>query len=231
MSGFPGGLMTVSVSGLTDVNQNLININRQLSNLFEQLAAIAIIPPGTASQAGTNIFTGSNTFKLPPEINAGSVGTGQVLPMGALSQQFSVAGVGNGADTTDDTLFSYTLPASSLDANGRSVEISAFGKFANNGNNKAVKLWFGSSLIFTSGVQTVANVGWWGRLTVTRTGAGAQIGWGAGGAGTVVFSVPVPLIGTETSSGAIVIKVTGASTTTGAAGDVVGNGLAVIYRN
>jgi hypothetical protein len=66
---------------------------------------------------------------------------------------------------------------------------------------------------------------------LNRTGASAQIGSGFGMAGSTPFPVPVPLIGTEVTTGAIVLKVTGASPTTGAANDVLGHGMSVFFVN
>ena len=181
--------------------------------------------------SSNNVWTGTNTFKPPPLINAGATSSTTFLPMGALSKQTSVSGIGNLADLTDDTLFTYTLPASCLDANNQGIVIEAFGSFAANGNNKTVKLWFGASMAFSSGVRTNNNVGWNARLILSRTGASAQIGTGFGMAGSTPFPVPVPLIGTEVTTGGIVLKVTGASPTTGAANDVVGHGMTVFFVN
>jgi len=215
----------VEVAGISDMLAGLMQIQRQLANITESLTNSYI------SLAGTNVFTGQATFTLPPNVGAGALGATTFQPMGLVSKQYSAAGVGNGADLTDDTLFSYTLPANAMDANGRTVIIDAFGKFAANGNNKTVKLWFGTSLVFSSGVLTNNNVGWAARLIVGRTGAATQIGQGTGMAGSTPFPVPIPPAGTETLSGAVVIKVTGASPTTGAASDVVGNGMLITFAD
>jgi hypothetical protein len=256
MSGFSP---STNVSGITDLNSLLSNLNKTLAQLLTQIQEVAVQgppgpagapgsagPPGPTGTPGTpgatgpagtintssnNTFTGNNTYLRPPIVNAGLVGTGTFLPMGVISNQFSVAGVGNGADTTDDTLFTYNLPANSLDAVGRSLDIEAFGSLANNAHNKTVKLFFGTSMVLSTGVITTANAGWRMRLTLTKTGSGAQIGTANGQTGSTVIAIPLPLIGSEADSGAIIIKVTGASPTTGAASDVVGNGMTVIYRN
>jgi hypothetical protein len=46
-------------------------------------------------------------------------GTGTLLAEGRLDRQLGNPIAGNRADTTDDVLASYTLPASSLDVSGR----------------------------------------------------------------------------------------------------------------
>lgn len=183
--------------------------------------------PTISSVTGTAAFVRANV----PTLTAGVTGSGTFSTMGALSKQFSAAGIGNGADATDDTLFTYTLPANSLDTTGRQIVIEAFGKFAANGNNKTVKLWFGTTMVFSSGVVTTNNLGWWAMVRLTKTGASTQIGIGFGAGGAAIWSVAVPMAGTETDTGAITIKVTGASPTTAAAADVVGNALTVTYAN
>lgn len=183
--------------------------------------------PTIGSVTGTGAFARANT----PSLTAGATGAGTFSPMGALSKQFSATGIGNAADLTDDTLFTYSLPANSLDVTGREIVVEAFGKFAANGNNKTVKLFFGTTMVFSSGVVTTNNLGWIARMTLTKTGASTQIGIGFGAGGTTVWSVALPMAGTETDTGAITIKVTGASPTTGAAADVVGNAFNVVYLN
>jgi hypothetical protein len=176
-----------------------------------------------------------------------ATGPGFVRTGGNASVQVSASGQGNGADTTDDVLFTYALPASALDASGRQVTIMAAGKFAANGNNKRVKIWWGTTtqtvgaavaggtLIADSGVATTNAGGWCATVQVTKYGAAgsntqiatnAQVVTGSTNLGT---AVPVALTATE--SGVINITVTGASSTTGAANDVLGQLLDVAFNN
>jgi hypothetical protein len=153
---------------------------------------------------------------------------------GNVSMQQSLAGVGNAADTTDDTLFTYTLPASAFDVAGRSITVTAFGKFAANGNNKTVKLFFGASTIATTGVLTTNAGGWQIQAEIVKVGAAGantQIAQGQFIAAATHGGVNVPVTPTEVESGPIVIKVTGASPTTGAASDVVGQFFQVNVMN
>jgi hypothetical protein len=235
---------SVTVQQVGDVVTQLTNIQKTISALFSQLQSVSVAgppgptgatgatgapgSPGVPSPSGSFTFTGNNTFTPSPQFEAGN-GLGLFQPEGALSKQYGA--VGNGADTTDDPLFSYTLPANSFDTLGRSLVVDAFGKFATNGNNKTVKLWFGGSVVFTSTAQTLSNQGWWMRLLVMKTASGAQIATGWGQGGSTAFPVPVPLAGTETDTATIVVKVTGASPTTGAANDVVGNCFLVRFVN
>ena len=185
--------------------------------------------------AGCNLIfttpTGAAVFPKPPIINAGSLGVGAFLPAGLVSSQFNGSGIGNGADTTDDPLFSYVLPANSFDANGRNLVIEAWGDLSGTGNNKTIKLWFGSQVVVTSGVVTFTGPGWYFRATITRDGTTNQTGIGTAMIGNTFSEVSPVFFGTQAMTAGITIMVTGASPTTGAANDVVGYGMTVEFRN
>lgn len=193
-------------------------------------------------------FEPNGSVQSSAAVQGGSAtGTGFVRTGGNASVQVVAAGQGNGADTTDDVLFTYALPASALDASGRQVTITAAGKFAANANNKRVKVWWGTTtqtvgaavaggtVIADSGVVTTNAGGWSASVQVSKYGASgsntqlatnAQVVTGATNLGT---AVPVALTANE--SGVINITVTGSSSTTGAANDVLGQLLDVAFNN
>lgn len=155
------------------------------------------------------------------------------MPMGASGNIFtylSATGTGNGNDTTEDLLQSFVLPANAFDIPGRGLWLYAFGTLANNAHSKTAKLYFGSSIVLSSGAQTGANLGWALELVVFKTGANAQIASGQPVVGTTHGGVTLPLIGTETDTAGITIKVTG-QTGTAAANDVVLTGLIASAMN
>jgi len=143
--------------------------------------------------------------------------------------QFSIAGVGNAADTTDDTLFSTSLQANELAKNGDEYVLEACGSTAANGNNKTIKVFFGATAVLSSGVITSNAKKWTAYVRVKRSAAGTQIANGEftvdGTATTVNLTTPA-----EDLTGAVTAKVTGASPTTGAASDVLGNDWSVVRR-
>jgi hypothetical protein len=69
-------------------------------------------------------------------------GIGTILSDGNLHRQIGNPLAGNNADTADDVLASYTLPASSFDAAGRGLCITAQGNTGATTNDKRIKLWF-----------------------------------------------------------------------------------------
>jgi len=169
------------------------------------------------------LFTGN--VSISPAVQAG-LGTGTVVPEGVLS--VNTTSTGNGADTTEDTLLTFSLPAKTLSAAKKGLKIRAWGTCAANTHNKTMKLYFGSEVVATPTAAT-NGVNWSLELEVYKTGSSTQVVFGGG----LVDTTPVtPLVttGAETDTAAITIKVTGQTGTSGA-NDVVAKGLIVEMLN
>ncbi len=134
-------------------------------------------------------------------------GTATHLVMGVIDTQHTPVGnVGAG----EDDLMSYTLPANTLDTNGKAIRVLAWG-LGNGSDVVTLKVYFGGGLVatLTSGV-TLTN--WTLVLTIIRTGAATQsasICYLAGTSRQVGF-VATP---SETLSGTVIVKITGENTT------------------
>lgn len=125
----------------------------------------------------------------------------------------STTAVGNIGIGTD-TLISVSLPAGALAVNGDSLEIIAWGTFAANANNKTLALLFGGTTLFSTGALPLSGGSWMIRAIVIRTGATTQkaIAWFSGSLNALSAEVNMTTP-TETLSGAITIRCTGAATT------------------
>lgn len=148
-------------------------------------------------------------------------GSAAVNTMGVINAQ--VGAVGTGADTTEDTLFTYTLSKNSLSSNGKGLFLEAFGSLANNAHTKTIKLYFGSSVVLSSGGVTTANASFYAKLTVVRRASGVQTCHGLLMIGTAIVAQTTFTAGADADTSTIVLKLTG-QTATAAANDVVGNG-------
>lgn len=191
-------------------------------------------------------FNSSGAAPSTGGIQAGS-GLGSSRSGGNLSIQVSPAGNGNAAATTDTVLFTYALPASSLDIAGRQVSIAAAGSFAVNTNNKQIKLWWGTTsqtvgsavvggvLLAQSGVVTTSGGGWSAQVQAEKygvNGSNTQIATGASVvAGVTHLGTSAPVLLTATENAVINITVTGASSTTGAANDVLAQFFDIAFNN
>jgi len=147
---------------------------------------------------GAQDFSGAKTFQA-------GASAAQHNTAGVISIQSNA--VGTGADTTEDTLYTYTLPASALSAVGKALRVRAWGSTSANGNNKTAKLYFGATVISTGAAAANAK-DWYLEALVVKTGANTQTVLFNGTFNGAALATQVSA-GTENDAAAIVIKSTG----------------------
>lgn len=175
--------------------------------------------------------TGSLVFGTGPTITSlagsilmgASIGTARFI--GLQSQDNSTRGNNAGGAETD--LATTTLNASAMAVN-RNIRITAWGDTANNGNAKTLKMYFGTTVIFSRSMTTLAANNWSIVAIVNGTGTNTQqysVQYIFDGT-TVVG--PSHGTATETVSSSVVIKMTGAATSSS---DIRQFGMLVEYIN
>src|SRR5258708_28269492 len=113
---------------------------------------------------------------------------------GNINRQVSIAGAGNGADTTEDTLFTFTIPANAFDTLGRGVMVSAFGTTGTSAHTKTVRMYFGTGVSFTLAIGTIASSAWNMQLQVYKGSAvNTQIAQGQNILGGTHQGITAPL--------------------------------------
>jgi hypothetical protein len=196
----------------------------------------------TAGAGGTAVF-------MPEYTEQFGSSTLSMFPEGNVYRNIGNPIAGNAADTTDDILLGFALPANVFDISGRGIFITAQGKTGATGNNKKYRLWINPTM---SGQTTTNNVITGG--TVSGAGSGVMLldstvqtsnalGWslqgnlfkyGAAGSNTQYFQgsiinaashagINTPSFLTQAENAVMNIVVTGSSSTTGAANDVILN--------
>src|SRR5579862_9858309 len=100
---------------------------------------------------GAQDFSGAKTFQAGLAAIPGHNSAGLI--------NIQTAAAGTGADTTEDTLYTYTLPANAFSIPGKAVRIRAWGTTGATGNNKTVKLYFGATAF--ASVTSAANAVPW----------------------------------------------------------------------
>lgn len=134
------------------------------------------------------------------------------------------------ANTTEQTLATFTLPANALDVDGRKILITAFFLTGANTHSKECKLYFGSTSI-TTGAVTTASVTPYLQLVVTRASNAQFISsFGLGGTTGIVPQASSNLAA-ETMSAAIIIKATGQVASGPTAADIQVYEFSVQYMN
>lgn len=89
---------------------------------------------------------------------------------GLLSSAYS--NVGTTAVTTEETLFTYTLPASTVASDGKGIRIKAAGSTAANGTTKTIKIKIdGNVLVYNLTITAPNNDKWVAEAIVLRSGA------------------------------------------------------------
>jgi len=129
--------------------------------------------------------------------------------------------VGNGADLTEDTLQSYTLPANRLANVGDMLRITAGGSFAGTTDSKNARVRFGAAVLSAPGGSAASTVRWSVIANLVKTSAsnqsyttlgavlnGPAASGMASGTATVIDTAP------------ILISVTGQNVTSAVAGSI-----------
>lgn len=147
------------------------------------------------------------TSPLNGNYQAGT-GTGTYTPSGVLTVMSS--SVGTAADTNETDLWSYTVPANTLNANGKTLRVTATITYAATATTKTSKIYFGAAFR-TLNPSTSAPNALLHTVTfnVMRTGASAQLFYPASNViGSSVQAVNTTTAA-EATSGAIILKITG----------------------
>jgi hypothetical protein len=120
--------------------------------------------------------------------------------------------VGTNADTNEKDLWSYTLPANTLNANGKALRIRVILTTAANANNKTCTLYFGATTLKLHGPLASNAQTWLFEAIVYRTGASAELATTQGHVAATLMTTVTNTPAADTTAG-IVIRVTGTNGT------------------
>lgn len=136
------------------------------------------------------------------------------------------------ATTSEEDLMSFSLPAGTLSTNSDVVEVELWGAPSSNLIAKRVRLYFGSTVVYDTGLSTLTTGSFRIRARIYRTGAATQVSVGSfEGQTSALVQAPVQRASpTETLSGAVTIKVTSTVDVGAAAGDLRQSGMDVSVR-
>ena len=204
---------------------------------FGAAAVLALVAGSAFAQAPTPpmVTTFSRSTDLIGVVPGGNPAVGNHYATAATVGQIgaalytSTASVGTSAAATEQTLGTYSLPASWLAYNGRKLVIRASFSAGANGNNKTFKCFFGASVI-SSGVLTTNAKNGSCEMYVTRIGASTQIVYANMLVDTTPITGYVNLSSAETDTAAITIKFTGTNGSA-SANDIVMNDFSVVALN
>lgn len=190
----------VSTTGTVNVGANLL----ARSALFTQFSV------GTVGNAYLNVDTNGITGGIFGTVN-------QSLTFnGTMTANTTIAN--SGADTTEDNLQTYALPASTLNVNNYGLRYTAWGDGVSTTDVTTIKCYFGATVVATK-VLTASQANTWRmQFEVMRTGGSNQIAtsafWNGGTAASLTQSNSAPA---ENLGAGITIKCTGQRATSSVA--------------
>lgn len=228
-------LETKSHTSLTDIGTNT---HDQIDSHISSNSAHGVIGD-VVGEANSQTLT--NKTLTNPTITSGQVTTGNLTLINTPSSDNHAANkvyvdgrfnslksdttqTGN-VGTGEDNLIGYTMPANTLGTNGDYIEIDAFGTMAANADNKQLKLYFGSTVIYDSTSLAINDADFNINCKIIRTAESSQkciiniISNNATLPTTSIYTTT-----TESTSGSITIKCTGEGVSDN---DIVQEGLLV----
>lgn len=195
------------------------------------------LPTATASVLGgvkpdnTTITNTSGAISVTYGSAANTAAQGNDSRFAAGLHRLFITGtsVGNGADLTEDTLQSFTIPANTLANVGDVIHIYAAGTFGGTTDNKSVRIKFGGNNIDLPSTSTASVTKWWAEVIVMKTGTNTQTYMSTAGSSA---SIPGTTTGTLTltDSSTIALLVTGMNSTNSVAGSVTCQMLVVNFE-
>lgn len=169
----------------------------------------------------------------------GTSGSNGVVPSVASVTSATGSIVGNGADTTEDNLMTYSIPANAFSATGKGIRYTAWGDGVSTADVTTVRMYFGHATTLKSGtlvitkVLTASQANTWHLVAeVFASGANAQAATAVltngGTAASLVQSNATPA---GTTSGVMIVGCTGQRATTSSANSVRQIGQLVEFIN
>lgn len=171
---------------------------------------------GTADSTTTlmlDFHRGQYQFEKPPQFRPPGWSTYGASVGGRIYAAYTnVGNIGAG----EDVIFTYTLPAATLNADGMSIKALVWGTTTNNANAKTLRAYFGGTLLSSLSCATSEAGSWVAGFEVIRTGAATQRAYCQLSSGPMnamtTASSGFHTAPTETLSGAVVVKITGEAT-------------------
>lgn len=208
---------TFVASGASGTQTNIkATLALTLAQLVTDLlaSADAQIVKATYEQNGTVLNvnyltpgTGGNSFALAASVATAS---GTTLAGGGVPSAFTA--FANGADTTEDTLLTTTIPQNFFDVAGRNLEVIAWGNVTATSATKTVKLYLGNSMSQSIAYTTTQTGAWQMNANIWKSATNQQLGFiQMDSIGATTARSITNLVGGEFDASSFSVKVTGKS--------------------
>jgi hypothetical protein len=230
LPGSPPSIQSYHGQGGTDVNIGLNILTLGTGTLALQTSAAPTTVGGTLAVTGATTFAATGTA-LTVTNNATIGGnlavTGTIAARGTTTAlNVNTTPVSTGADTTEDTLFTYTIPANTLSAVGDTIHVMAKGICLASTDSKQTRLRLNGVIVASLINNLAAQTTWIMEVWITKTGASAQ------SVTSLIVSATNNVVSanaqqTITDTAVITLTVTGQNTTAATAASITAQHLLV----
>lgn len=183
-----------------------------------------------------NLTFDGTTLTMPPASLVSMGGGSGTARVKGTADVDTTAGATDDTLTSEQTLYSYTVPANSFNANGRHVHMHITGSVSTRGSvDKTIRVKWGADTLFTFAVSDTTAGNWRLDVWIYRTGSGTydwDALWISETSGSQGKSIQQGN-GSETDTSAIVLAVTGQLSTADASGndDIIVEHVATQFNN
>ena len=173
------------------------------------------------------LLTAPQAWAQPLPVPGGPGSAGSVT---VLYTYGNATGVCNGADTSEDTLFTYNIPAGTLNAAGDRIRIYAGGTFAGSTDTKTARVHLnGAGFTHNNNGVAAVTTAWVTYVEVQKIGPSLQQA-SSFGLGNAASSGVGAASASLTDTAAIALTVTGQNATAATAGSICVRYVAVEYQ-
>jgi hypothetical protein len=158
----PNMFGSMAYQDANDVNisgGNLTNIN--IGNILNIISGLML----TTATISDSIISNS-TVTIKQGISGNSMSLGGIVNINTNSS--------SNVGTSETDMLYYDLPSNSLYATHSFLEIEAYGNFASNANNKTLKIYFGTDLIFDTGAIAFNGSFWHIKAKIIKNSSSTQ---------------------------------------------------------
>lgn len=142
----------------------------------------------------------------------------------------AIGPVGNGLDTTEDTLLSVTVPGGTVAVAGQTLHAMSWGSTSSGSINRILKCYYGVDLLGTLNL-TGTQFDWWLDMMIMRTNTGAQLymsHWQEGPDGAITGGrILTRGVGGQDFNNSLNVRVTGQTTGSSAGNNIIADALIV----
>ncbi len=207
----------------TDATNGQMLTSWSAQNKPLQIGGTVLIATANSLTSTDVVMGGMTEFMGDTYLKAGT-STGYAKQIGSIN--INTTEVGN-TGAGEDVLMTYSLPINALSANAKAVRVTVYGTTTNNVNAKTLKVYFGTTVVYSVALTVNQAYNWTAQYTAIRTGVDTQDVFGTGLVENLAYKV-APYYATDTQDDgvAIVVKCTGEATTTN---DIIQQGMLVEY--